>query len=79
MLRAILDANVPKFLMDDLELFNGIVFDLFPKIKDVPVNYEDVEKNIRSTRAYAYLVCEFATSVELTYTINTKRFICAQM
>ena len=34
--------------MDDLKLFNGIVSDLFPKIKEVPVDYGDLEKNIRS-------------------------------
>ena len=46
-LRAIRDANVPKFLMDDLKLFNGIVSDLFPKIKDAPVDYGAMEKSIR--------------------------------
>lgn len=48
MLRAIRDANVPKFLMDDLKLFNGIVSDLFPKIRDVPVDYGEMEQSIRS-------------------------------
>lgn len=47
MLRAIRDANVPKFLMDDLKLFNGIVSDLFPKIRDVPVDYGAMEESIR--------------------------------
>ena len=48
-MRAIRDVNVPKFLQDDLKLFSGIVSDLFPKIRDVPVDYGDLEESIRST------------------------------
>ena len=33
--------------MDDLKLFNGIVSDLFPKIRDVPVDYGEMEQSIR--------------------------------
>ncbi|XP_072136794.1 dynein axonemal heavy chain 1 isoform X1 [Mobula birostris] len=47
-LRAIRDVNVPKFLQDDLKLFNGIVSDLFPKIKEQPVDYGILEKSIRN-------------------------------
>uniref|UniRef100_A0A8B9EVG3 Dynein axonemal heavy chain 1 n=1 Tax=Anser cygnoides TaxID=8845 RepID=A0A8B9EVG3_ANSCY len=46
-LRAIRDANIPKFLQDDLKLFNGIVSDLFPKIKEKPVDYGILEEAIR--------------------------------
>uniref|UniRef100_K7FUS9 Dynein axonemal heavy chain 1 n=1 Tax=Pelodiscus sinensis TaxID=13735 RepID=K7FUS9_PELSI len=46
-LRAIRDVNVPKFLQDDLKLFNGIVSDLFPKIKEEPIEYGILEEAIR--------------------------------
>ncbi|NXR16043.1 DYH1 protein, partial [Semnornis frantzii] len=48
-LRAIRDANVPKFLQDDLKLFNGIVSDLFPKIQEKPVDYGILEEAIRKS------------------------------
>uniref|UniRef100_A0A8B9MD76 Dynein axonemal heavy chain 1 n=1 Tax=Accipiter nisus TaxID=211598 RepID=A0A8B9MD76_9AVES len=48
-LRAIRDANVPKFLQDDLKLFNGIVSDLFPKIREKPVDYGILEEAIRKS------------------------------
>ena len=47
-LRAIRDVNVPKFLQDDLKLFNGIVSDLFPKIKEEPIDYGALEESIRN-------------------------------
>ncbi|XP_022110107.1 dynein heavy chain 1, axonemal-like isoform X1 [Acanthaster planci] len=47
-LRAIRDVNVPKFLQDDLKLFNGIVSDLFPKIKEEPIDYGTLEQSIRT-------------------------------
>lgn len=47
-LRAIRDVNVPKFLQDDLKLFNGIVSDLFPKIREEPIDYGTLEESIRN-------------------------------
>lgn len=47
-LRAIRDVNVPKFLQDDLKLFNGIVSDLFPKIRQEPIDYGTLEESIRN-------------------------------
>ncbi|XP_054472107.1 dynein axonemal heavy chain 1 [Anoplopoma fimbria] len=47
-LRAIQDVNVPKFLLDDLKLFNGIVSDLFPKTKQEPINYGTLEESMRN-------------------------------
>ena len=48
-LRAIRDVNVPKFLQDDLTLFNGIVSDLFPKIKEQPMDYGNLEDSIKKS------------------------------
>ncbi|TNN40910.1 Dynein heavy chain 1, axonemal [Liparis tanakae] len=47
-LRAIQDVNVPKFLQDDLKLFNGIVSDLFPRTKQEPIDYGALEESMRS-------------------------------
>ncbi|TKS70983.1 Dynein heavy chain 1, axonemal [Collichthys lucidus] len=47
-LRAIQDVNVPKFLQDDLKLFNGIVSDLFPDTKQEPINYGTLEESMRN-------------------------------
>ncbi|XP_044254832.1 dynein axonemal heavy chain 1-like isoform X2 [Tribolium madens] len=48
-LRALRDVNVPKFLKDDLKLFNGIVSDLFPKMVEEPVDYGVLEESIRAS------------------------------
>ncbi|CAK6435519.1 unnamed protein product [Pipistrellus nathusii] len=46
-LRAIRDVNVPKFLLEDLKLFSGIVSDLFPTIKEEETDYGILDKAIR--------------------------------
>ncbi|XP_074644244.1 dynein axonemal heavy chain 1-like [Tubulanus polymorphus] len=48
-LRAIRDVNVPKFLMDDLKLFNGIVSDLFPSTKEEPIDYGDLMTSLKKS------------------------------
>ncbi len=40
LIRAMRDSNIPKFLKDDLPLFNAIVRDLFPGSSLPEVNYE---------------------------------------
>lgn len=37
LIRALRDSNIPKFLKDDLPLFNALIKDLFPNI-NLPVS-----------------------------------------
>lgn len=39
MFRALCDVNMPKFLSNDLKLFEGILADLFPELKFSPPEY----------------------------------------
>jgi dynein heavy chain len=49
LIRAMRDSNVPKFLEQDLPLFNGILVDLFPSIKVPYVDYRELQQAIEKT------------------------------
>lgn len=59
LLKSINDVNLPKFLKNDMQLFNGIAQDLFPETKLSPINYpgllqaieeESIKSNILKTK-----------------------------
>ena len=47
LIRAMRDANVPKFLVHDLPLFAAIIQDLFPSIEITANDYGKLEVTIR--------------------------------
>jgi len=47
LLRALRDVNVPKFLKNDLPLFENIILDLFPGVEKPVYNYGGLEGAIQ--------------------------------
>jgi len=47
LIRAMRDANVPKFLKDDLPLFGAIIQDLFPAAEIKENDYGKLEVTVR--------------------------------
>ena len=48
LIRACRDSNVPKFVADDIPLFNGILADLWPGVVVPSVEYGDLETIVRA-------------------------------
>eukprot|EP00873_Tetraselmis_striata_P045243 jgi/Tetstr1/465507/TSEL_010176.t1 len=48
LIRAMRDSNVPKFLIDDLELFQNIISDLFPGVEVPDNDYGELEVAVRA-------------------------------
>ena len=48
-LRAISDCNIPKFINDDINLFKGIISDLFPTTDKSKPAYPELKEAIEAT------------------------------
>ena len=46
LIRAMRDSNVPKFIKEDLPLFQALIRDLFPQVEIPPVNYGELQSQI---------------------------------
>ena len=59
LMRALRDFNIPKIVTDDLPVFMGLIYDLFPSM-DVPRNRNlEFEAEIKK----AVLVCKVLTNI----------------
>jgi len=76
LIRAMRDSNVPKFLADDLPLFQAIVNDLFPRVDIPSVDYGELEVAIKACLTDAGLqpVPEFITKIIQLYDTFQVRF-----
>jgi dynein heavy chain len=63
LLRALRDVNVPKFLKDDIPLFENIILDLFPGLERPAVDYGDLGEAITASCAH-YNVQEVPLFIE---------------
>ena len=50
-LRAISDCNIPKFINEDINLFTGIISDLFPTTDKRKQEYDPLKKAIEKSMA----------------------------
>eukprot|EP00741_Cyanophora_paradoxa_P012299 tig00000169_g11885.t1 len=51
LLRALRDSNKPKFLQEDIVLFNGIISDLFPGTREPEASYPALEGHLKDVIA----------------------------
>ncbi|RKO98183.1 hypothetical protein CXG81DRAFT_17063 [Caulochytrium protostelioides] len=58
LMRALRDFNLPKIVTDDLQVFHGLIGDLFPKVEVLRKRDEQLESNIRRATVESGLQAE---------------------
>ncbi|CAF4390980.1 unnamed protein product, partial [Adineta steineri] len=58
LMRALRDMNMPKFVYEDVPLFQGLITDLFPGLKCDRVSYPIFDKAVRESIAHMHLVVD---------------------
>jgi hypothetical protein len=78
LIRALRDSNVPKFLKDDLSLFQAIIRDLFPGVKIPQQDFGELQECIEEAmrRRHLQVVPEFVLKVIQFYDTMNVRFGC---
>merc|ERR1719454_2577382 len=75
LIRAMLEANIPRFLADDLPLFEGIIGDLYPNLDIPAVDYGALKSACEEalSRAGLQVVPRFVVkTIELYQTMNVR-------
>jgi dynein heavy chain len=78
LIKAMRDSNVPKFLEEDLKLFNALVTDLFPEAKVEDIIDKDLDKSIADSLRLNNLqyqdVDKFINKIRQLYDTTNVRF-----
>eukprot|EP00210_Caulerpa_lentillifera_P003766 g3598.t1 len=75
LIRAMRDTNIPKFLQDDIDLFENIISDLFPSIQIPDQVNDELERSIRAVlKAQELEQCDEVVmkSLQLHETLNVR-------
>ncbi|KAK2964418.1 putative Dynein axonemal heavy chain 6 [Blattamonas nauphoetae] len=75
LIRAMCESNLPKFLADDIPLFNGIVGDLFPEVSIPDNDYGELQAMLEcviADKCYQHIPYQLKKTIELFDTFGVR-------